>query len=1018
MGIRWIIALLVPALTFSLVTPALAAEDGGRLGAVTGFEAGEGTYTVESGPAKVRLVFLRDDVFRLWLAPKGWFTDPANTPPSDPEKPDENIVVKTDYPTPETRWRETSDAYEISTDDLTVTVAKNPATFTVTRADGSVVWREREPLHWTDDATTQTLDGSAGERYVGAGMQNGSFDHTGKSVEVSVDYNWNEGGHPNSVPYYETTAGYGVFRNTFAPGSYDFSAPVTATHQEHRFDAYYFVAPSRNDLKTPLDGYTELTGRPFMPPLYGHELGDSDCYLHNANRGERHTLDSVKVADGYVKAGMPNGWMLVNDGYGCGYEDLAETGEQLRERNMQLGLWTEDGLPNQDAEVKAGVRVRKLDVAWVGDGYRFALDGCQTAYDGIQENSDARGFVWQPESWAGAQRCSVQWSGDQSGAYEYSRWQVPTYAGATMSGLAYTSGDVDGIFRGGPATYTRDLQWKAFLPAVMTMDGWAPKDKQPWRYGEPYTSINRTYLLLKERLLPYSYTYSAVASRTGVGQVRPLPMEYPTDPRAWAAKQEFLSGEDFLVAPVTADARERDDIYLPEGRWTDYWSGRTYEGPVTLDDYDAPLGTLPVFVRGGAIVPMWPKGTTSWATRDRDRLTLDVYPSGSSSFDLYEDDGTTRAFADGEHATQRFTVDAPETGSGTVRVGIGRSSGDYSGKPAARSYDLTVHTGKRPTSVSVGGKPTHDWSYTDGVVKVSTPSVTAGTTVTLSGASAVGGPYPRGTHGYVRPVGEQVATPGESVNVPVRFTDSTGAGARLVDLRLSVPDGWTARRHGRTFAVSVPDGAEPGAYDVDAIATYVVHGVRHTVHGSGRIHLPYETLAATYNNVGVTDDSAPEKGNFDGYGRSYSAQALADEGVRPGEEVRRNGATFTWPDVEPGTPDNVEPAGQTVPVKGGGSALSVLGAGATSDLGAVVLHYADGTSERAPLGFASWALSDPKFGSKTAVHTPYVNTDEGKDDTRPGMLFTGEAPLAGGKELTAVTLPTANAVHVFALAVR
>jgi hypothetical protein len=83
----------------------------------------------------------------------------------------------------------------------------------------------------------------------------------------------------------------------------------------------------------------------------------------------------------------------------------------------------------------------------------------------------------------------TQWSGDQSGTWDYIRWQIPTYAGATMSGLARTTGDVDGIFGGSAKTYTRDLQWKMFLGTTMTMDGWAASDKHPFRYGEPYTSM-------------------------------------------------------------------------------------------------------------------------------------------------------------------------------------------------------------------------------------------------------------------------------------------------------------------------------------------------------------------------------------------------------------------------------------------------------------------------------------------------------------------------------------------------
>ena len=117
--------------------------------------------------------------------------------------------------------------------------------------------------------------------------------------------------------------------------------------------------------------------------------------------------------------------------------------------------------------------MRKLDIAWVYPGYRFGLDACEEAYRGIEDNCDGRGFVWSAVGWAGSQRYAVHWSGDQHGSFEYIRWQIPTYAGASLSGLAYTTGDVDGIYSGSPESYTRDLQWKTFLPVTMTMDGWA-----------------------------------------------------------------------------------------------------------------------------------------------------------------------------------------------------------------------------------------------------------------------------------------------------------------------------------------------------------------------------------------------------------------------------------------------------------------------------------------------------------------------------------------------------------------
>jgi len=766
------------------------------VGDVTGFRAEGPVYRLSAGSAEARVSFVSEETFRIELAPDGRFTDPTG-----------DDIVLPQGKAPRTRWKDRGDRYELSTDEVTLRAYKKPLRFALHRADGSRVWSEAKGLSWTGDTTVQTLARGAGEQFYGAGMQNGrgNTSHRDKTVEVAVDYNWNDGGHPNSVPFYLSSAGYGVFRNTYAPNTYAFTDPVTTGAKEQRFDAYYFAGDGAKDV---IGQYTGLTGKPFLPPVYGMEVGDADCYLHNANRGERRTLDALKVADGYVEHDMPGGWMLVNDGYGCGYEDLEETAQGLKDRKMELGLWTEDGIEDLAAQVKAGQRVAKLDVAWVGEGYKFALDGCKDAYKGIEDNSDARGFTWAPESWAGAQRCGVQWSGDQAGTWEYIRWQIPTYAGATMSGLAYTTGDIDGIFGGSAKTYTRDLQWKMFLGTTMTMDGWAPMDKQPWRHGEPYTSINRDYLKLKESLLPYQYSYAHEATKTGVGMVRPLALEYPDDQKASseAAKYEFLSGEHFLVAPVYQDTTERRDIYLPKGTWIDYWSGRTYEGPTTIASYSAPLDTLPLFVKAGAAIPMWP-GIRSYRDRTASSpLAWDIYPQGTTSFTLYEDDGVTRQHRDGKYATQRADVRAPVRGAGDVTVTIGESRGSFTGKQSRRPYEFTVHTGSEPRSVRLDHAlprltseaaykaAQQGWWYDredrGGVVHVKTAPLRTDRkfTVELSGTSAVGGKKASAAAVLAAPTGQEAGagTPGQVL------VDVTAGSADLTDasVTLQVPAGW------------------------------------------------------------------------------------------------------------------------------------------------------------------------------------------------------------------------------------
>ena len=194
---------------------------------------------------------------------------------------------------------------------------------------------------------------------------------------------------------------------------------------------------------------------------------------------------------------------------------------------------------------------------------------------------------------------------------------------------------------------------------------------------------------LKMRLTPYMYTYCNMAHETGLPVCRAMVLEFPDDQVTWGTETQyqFMSGEWFLVAPVYQNSYSRDDIYLPEGYWYDYWDGTTYLGNQTLNDYDAPLEKLPLFVKGGAIIPMYPQMLYDNEI-STDTLTLDCYPYNQSSFTMYEDDGLTREHRTGSYAKQTFTMDAT---SESVVLNIGESIGTYNGKHDNRVYTPQFH---------------------------------------------------------------------------------------------------------------------------------------------------------------------------------------------------------------------------------------------------------------------------------------------------------------------------------------
>ena len=671
------------------------------LGNITAFKADKNEFDIGAGLSKVKVIFYSDDIFRIWLAPDGEFTNPAG-----------NDIVE-DYSTtnPAVLATDKGAYYQLKSKACVLRVYKSPLRFALYDVTNThQVWAESKPISF-GAKTTQTMARKSDEYFYGCGMQNGYFSHRGNDILIEKGNGWDAGGRANPAPFYMSTAGYGVFRNTFDVGVYSFKDTLKFSHNENRFDAFYFYGPS---LKQILNGYTRITGRPFLMPRWALSMGDANCY----NRGTKGyetknytgsgingtTPDVIKlVADQYVKNDMPRGWILPNDGYGCGYVKLDSTVMELHKRGFYTGLWTENGIDRIAKEVGTyGTRLCKLDVAWVGPGYKFALDACKSAYNGIENNSNERGFVWSVMGWAGTQKYSTVWTGDQTGNWEYIRFHIPTVIGSGLSAQNAATGDVDGIFGGSDSTYVRDLQWKCFTPVFMVMSGWAKKNKQPYVYGEPYTSINRKYLDLKMRLTPYMYTYCAQAHETGVPTTRAMVLEFPEDnnTKGTQTQYQFMNGEWLLVAPVYKSEAKRDSIYLPKGIWYDYWNGQAYSGNTWLNNYPAPLDKLPVFVKAGAIIPMYPQMDYD-RQKKADSLTLDIYPYKNSSFNLYEDDGITRDYRKGGFAKTLIAVQADKN----TQVSIHAAVGNYIGKYLKRVYLLNIHQAAAPKSVAINDKP-------------------------------------------------------------------------------------------------------------------------------------------------------------------------------------------------------------------------------------------------------------------------------------------------------------------------
>ena len=659
---------------------------------------------------RMTLDFYGDNIFRV-------FQDNAGGIIRNPEaKPEAQILV--DNPRMSLSKLDIDDngsTISITTGHISIQIDKATSLLKITNLKtGKVVVEELAPVSFEKDKVTITLKENPKEYFYGGGVQNGRFSHKGKAIAIENQNSWTDGGVASPTPFYWSTNGYGVMWHTFKKGKYDFGAEekgkVKLSHETDYLDVFYMVSDGAVAL---LNDFYQLTGNPVLLPKFGFYQGHLNAYNRDYwkedekgilfedgkrykesqkdNGGIKESLNGEKnnyqfsaraVIDRYKNHDMPLGWLLPNDGYGAGYgqtetldgniQNLKELGDYARKNGVEIGLWTQSDLHPKEGisallqrdivkEVRdAGVRVLKTDVAWVGAGYSFGLNGVADVgkimpYYG----NNARPFIISLDGWAGTQRYAGVWSGDQTGGeWEYIRFHIPTYIGSGLSGQPNITSDMDGIFGGkNPAVNIRDFQWKTWTPMELNMDGWGSNEKYPHALGEPATSINRMYLKLKSELMPYAYSFAKEAV-DGMPIIRAMFLEFPNDyTMGSATKYQYMYGTDFLVAPIyqntKADAEGNDirnGIYLPEGEWIDYFTGEKYEGGRVINNFAAPLWKLPVFVKNGAIIPMTnPNNNVSEINKGL--RIYEMYPNKHTMTVEYDDDGITEAYKDGKGVT-------------------------------------------------------------------------------------------------------------------------------------------------------------------------------------------------------------------------------------------------------------------------------------------------------------------------------------------------------------------------------
>jgi alpha-glucosidase len=333
----------------------------------------------------------------------------------------------------------------------------------------------------------------------------------------------------------------------------------------------------------------------------------------------------------------------------------------------------------------------------------YGLEMARACAESIeQRRPHERTFVLTRSGWAGLQRFAINWMGDNISNWDSLRLTVPMIANLGLSGLAFTGPDTGG-FAGDcqPELLARWLQLGVFTPLLRNHSALQTAAQEPWAFGESYESINRRAIELRYHLLPYIYSAFWQCSRSGLPMLRPLFLHWQNDEKTHSLADEFMFGDSLLVAPVVEARAVERNVYLPAGRWFDWWTGEQFEGGQTVR-VDAPLDRLPLFARAGSIVPGWPVMQYT-GQRPVDVLELHVF-WGDGESTLYEDDGRSMDYRQGLFRVTRFTM---RTGpSLTIERQV---SGAF--EPGYRQLELTIHGASSAARAAAGGRLLSGASY-------------------------------------------------------------------------------------------------------------------------------------------------------------------------------------------------------------------------------------------------------------------------------------------------------------------
>ncbi|WP_239063835.1 alpha-xylosidase [Bacteroides sp. 51] len=461
------------------------------------------------------------------------------------------------------------------------------------------------------------------------------------------------------VPFFMSNRGYGMFMHTSAPVTCDFGNTYVGANKlfmgDEALDLFVFIG----EPKEILNEYTDIVGKPSMPPLWSFGTWMSRITYFEQSEGYdvASKLRKYKIPSDVIH--FDTGWFETD--WQCDYKfapsrfsDPQKMIDDLKKDGFHISLWqltyftpknkyfneiieknlhvknAKGEMPYEDAVLdfsnpetvswyqdklarllKMGVGAIKVDFGEAAPMEGFYASGrggwyehnlyplrYNKAVDDITKKVNNENIIWARSAWAGSQRYPLHWGGDAANTDIGMNATLRGGLSFGLSGFSFWSHDIGGFVTAAPEDLYRRWLPFGFLTSHSRAHGAPPKE--PWLYNDDFVKAFRLSAEMKYKLMPYVYAQSKQCTEKGLPMVRALFVEYPNDPGAWLVEDQYLFGSDMLVAPMMETGNSRN-VYLPAGNWIDYQSGKTYQqGWNTIE-----AGKIPavILVREGAVIP-------------------------------------------------------------------------------------------------------------------------------------------------------------------------------------------------------------------------------------------------------------------------------------------------------------------------------------------------------------------------------------------------------------------------------